>query len=423
MSGMLFKLGFKSLLNRRATSGLTVASIALSVTLLFGVEKIRTGAHTSFANTISQTDLIVGARGGTISLLLYSVFRIGNPTNNISTASYERFKSHPSVAWTIPLSMGDSHRGYRVVGTNESFYKHYRFFGDKSVAFSEGELPRSLFSVAIGSDVAQKLNYSIGSKIILSHGVHDGQAIHSHDDKPFTVTGLIARTGTPIDRTVFISLEGLEAIHIDWEHGVPPDAADAITPDELAKKKIDVDEISAFLLRTKSRIETIGLQREINTYTGEPLLAIIPGVVLNELWSSIDSAEIALRLVTFFVVIVGFIGMLIAIYSSLNERRREIAILRALGFGVPSIVFLLVTESTILTVCGLGIGLLVLYGGLILGQGVLLSKFGLHILVSGISANDLLTICLLIGSGALIGLIPAYRAFRNSLNDGLSVRV
>jgi putative ABC transport system permease protein len=118
---VVLSLAYQSLKNRQLTSVLTVLSIALSVTLLLGVEQVRVGARESFANTISQTDLIVGARGGTLQLLLYAVFRIGTATNNISYESYEHFRSHPAVAWTIPYSLGDSHRGYRVVGTTEDF--------------------------------------------------------------------------------------------------------------------------------------------------------------------------------------------------------------------------------------------------------------------------------------------------------------
>ncbi|MGH8056140.1 MAG: ABC transporter permease, partial [Candidatus Entotheonellia bacterium] len=120
-------LAYASLKNRWLTSALTLFSIALSVALLLGVEQVRLGARESFANTISQTDLIVGARGGTLQLLLYTVFRIGTATNNIAYASYESFRKHPAVAWTIPYSLGDSHRGYRVVGTTEDFYTRYRY--------------------------------------------------------------------------------------------------------------------------------------------------------------------------------------------------------------------------------------------------------------------------------------------------------
>src|SRR3989344_4399316 len=123
----LFRLAMASLANRRFTAILTAFAIALSVCLLLAVERVRVEARNSFASTISGTDLIVGARSGSVNLLLYSVFRIGNATNNIRWDSYEHFAANPQVKWAIPISLGDSHRGYRVMGTNESYFEHYQY--------------------------------------------------------------------------------------------------------------------------------------------------------------------------------------------------------------------------------------------------------------------------------------------------------
>ena len=339
------KLAWKSLNNRRLTSGLTVVSIGLSVTLLLGVERIRVGAWESFSNTISQTDLIVGAKGGTIQLLLYTVFRLGSPTANISYKTYEKWQKHPAVSWTIPYSLGDSHRGFRVVGTDENFYKHYHYHMDQEIHLGQGKQPVSMFDVALGSDVAEKLNYQLGQKIVLAHGVTEGPAIESHEDKPFTVVGILNRTGTPIDRSLYVTLEGMEAIHIDWTDGAPPMKGREAKASELEKRQLPIGQITSFLLRTKSRLETLSLQREINTYEAEPLMAIIPGVSLAELWNSIGYAETALQAVSIFVVIIGFLSMFIALYSSINERRREMSILRAVGAKSSVIIFLLVFEA------------------------------------------------------------------------------
>ena len=121
------KLAWKSLMNRKATAILTIMTVAISVVLLLGVERIRTQAKDSFANTISGTDLIVGGRSGQVNLLLYSVFRIGNATNNIDWKSYQEFAHHRAVDWAIPISLGDSHKGFRVMGTNHSYFEHYKY--------------------------------------------------------------------------------------------------------------------------------------------------------------------------------------------------------------------------------------------------------------------------------------------------------
>jgi putative ABC transport system permease protein len=219
---ILLSLAYKSLSNRKLTTSLTLASIALSVTLLIGVEHVRVGVRENFSHTLSQTDLIVGARGGALQLLLYAVFGMGSATNNLSYASYAKLKRHPAVQWTIPYSLGDSHRGFRVIGTNEDFYKEYRYRQDRKLAFAEGHAASDVFEVVLGHAVAQQLGYKLGAAIVVAHGVTSGRGIIEHDDKPFRVAGILQKISTPIDRALYITLEGMEAMHIDWQEGAPP---------------------------------------------------------------------------------------------------------------------------------------------------------------------------------------------------------
>jgi putative ABC transport system permease protein len=156
---MIVRLALQSLGNRRVTALLTVLAIAVSVMLLLGVEKVRTGARQSFADTISGTDLIVGARSGSLNLLLYSVFRIGNATNNVTWKSYQDIAKRPEVAWIVPLSLGDSHHGFRVLGTDTDYFTHYKFRHGQSMRFAAGGPFKDLFDAVIGSDVAAALGY------------------------------------------------------------------------------------------------------------------------------------------------------------------------------------------------------------------------------------------------------------------------
>ena len=211
-------LALKSVLNRKVTAILTILTVAVSVILLLGVERVRTEAKSSFANTISGTDLIVGGRSGQVNLLLYSVFRIGNATNNIDWKSYQEFSQHKAVKWAIPISLGDSHKGFRVMGTNHSYFENYRYGSKQPLTFQQGKEFNELFDVVIGADVAKKLDYKIGDQIILAHGISD-VAFSRHDNLPFKIVGILAPTGTPVDKTVHVSLEAIEAIHVGWESG------------------------------------------------------------------------------------------------------------------------------------------------------------------------------------------------------------
>jgi len=417
----LIRLAFKSLKNRAFTTGLTVISIAISVALLLGVEKVRVGARDSFSNTISQTDLIVGARTGPIQLLLYAVFHMGDATNNITYKSYLHFKNHEAVEWTIPYSLGDSHRGYRVVATDENFYEHYHYRQDHSLKLEQGRAASDVFEVVLGSEVAKQLGYTLGQEVVLSHGVSEGGP--QHDDKPFHVVGILDKTATPIDRSLYITLWGMEAIHIDWQSGAPPEPGSETPASQIKKENIKIGQITAFLLRTKSRVQAVYLQREIDEYEGEPLLGIIPGVALSQLWQGISYAEDGLRLISIFVVISGLLGMLIALYTSLNERRREMAILRALGASPRKVLSLLVLESSVLSLAGLILGVVLVYGALWVFQPIIERQFGLFVPIHAPSSAELSYLGAVLGGGILMGLIPAWKAFRNTLADGLTIRV
>ena len=416
----IVSLAVRSLLNRWVTGGLTVFAIAVSVTLLLGVEKVRTEAKVSFANTISGTDLIVGARSGAIPLLLYSVFRIGNATNNISWQSYREIAARPDIAWTIPLSLGDSHRGFRVLGTNGDYFEHYRFGGKRRLAFREGGRFDDLFDAVIGADVAAALGYRTGDPLVINHGL--GKiGFARHEDKPFRVAGILQKTGTPVDRTVHVSLEGIEAIHVDWRGGRRTPGI-TIGADEVRRMDLKPKAITAFLVGLKSKIATFTVQRRVNQYRQEPLLAIIPGVALQELWTLMGTAETALSAISVFVVATGLLGMMTMLLASLNERRREMAILRSVGAQPLHVFALFAAEAAVLTVVGALLGLALLYAVLAIAQPIVDARFGLFLSIGWPTARDFAILGLVIVAGLLAGAFPATRAYRQSVADGMMVR-
>ncbi len=486
---VILDLALKSLRNRAFSTSLTVGSIALSVALMIGVENVRMGMRESFSNTISQTDLIVGTKGGTIQLLLYSVFGLGSPTENVSWEAYRQWAEHPAVAWTIPYSLGDSHRGFRVIGTNQDFHRHYRYRGGQEIALAEGRANVDLFDVTLGADVAAELNYALGDEIAVTHGLGEVGFLN-HDHMPFTVVGVLAKTFTPVDRAIYVSLEGMEAIH--WEGGAPPasddehvhdetdaataddghvhDEADAATADDghdeeadaataddghdeetdtataddehvhdeadeataddghdeavdFSIEDVEVRQVTSFFVGMTSRRDVLQLQRQINDFENEPMMAVIPGVALNEMWQGLGYAETGLRLVTIFVVLVGLLGMLVSLYTSLNERRREMAILRAVGAGPNRIVSLLVLESVCLSAAGAIGGLALVYMLLSAGQSFVEAQVGLYIPIRPPGSIEFLYLAAVVTAGFVMGFVPALKAYRTALHDGLSVRV
>ncbi|MEM7111203.1 MAG: ABC transporter permease [Chloroflexota bacterium] len=417
---ILVRIVLKSAWHRRTSLLLTILSIAISVSLLLGVDKIRKEAKNSFINTISQTDLIIGARSGPTNLLLYSVFRIGNATNNVSWESYEEIVAFDEVAWSIPISLGDSHRGYRVMGTNTDYFEYYQYGQGQPLALAGGEPFADLYDTVIGADVAQALDYQVGDEIIIAHGLVSTE-FSQHDDKPFTVSGILERTGTPVDRTVHVSLEGIEAIHVDWQGGARSPLQ--LSAEQARRMDLQPKTITAFMIGLDNRLSTFRLQRQINEYDEEPLLAILPGATLAELWQTISAFEQVLLIISGFVLIAGLLGMLTTLLSTLNERRREMAVLRAVGAHPYHIILLFMLETFFIVLAGCLVGATVLYLVLFLIQPLLVQWYGINIAITLPDVQQWLLFTAVLLLSLFVSLIPGVIAYRRSLQDGLAIKI
>ncbi|MEH6552448.1 MAG: ABC transporter permease [Pseudomonadales bacterium] len=409
---MFFRLASKSLLNRKGSVLLTILAMSVSIFVLLGVEHIRTQTKESFNSTVSGVDLIVGARTGSLNLLLYSVFRIGSPTNNIDWATYQTIAENSKVAWAIPISLGDSHKGYRVMGTSADYFKHFSYGDKRKLDFAEGKPFSDLLDVVLGSEVARKLGYSLRDKIVLAHGL--GKTSFSlHEDRPFKVTGILATTGTPVDLTVHISLQGIEAIHIGWQQGVRM-PGNNITTDQPESVTLQPKTITAFMLGLNSRMATFRVQRDINNYRQEPLSAILPGVALSELWQMMGILENTLRLISGLILIAALLGLSAMMLASIREREHEIHLLRVIG-APPTYLFLLIEiEAILISLFSLIIALSGLSLSSLLSGDFLVSSFGVQMDFTLFSGNHLLFMLLVIGATIIAAALPSFFAYKNA---------
>lgn len=557
----ILSLAFKSLLNRKLTFFITLFSIAISVALLLGVQTLKTETNSSFMKSISGTDLIIGARGASSQLLLSSVFHIGNTPNTIQYSTYKTISQSPAVEWAVPISMGDSHKGYTVMATDLTFYDHFSFANKKHLTVNKGNIDEDMFAVVIGSEVAKKLNYSIGDQVIVTHGGGEIEG-HHHDNIPFFISAILAPSFTAIDQTLIISLEAMEAMHTDnhGHFGVLPgettiapshdhtehsdneshdkhehhdadheghdehehhnavhenhdeqehhdeghesddehehhnithenhdehehhdadhenhdehehhDAAheshdehehhdadheshdeyehhdanheshdnhedsDADheahahhqdTQDQRVARllKIKPQEINAIFVGLTSPQAILGMQSYVNNFKQEPLSAIIPAVALQELWQFFSLAEVALNIVTAFVVLVGLLGMLSIILMSLNERRREMAILRSVGARPGHIFGLIIGEAGFVCFTGILLGIALLYLLLFTLQAPLASYYGFYLDINILTPNDLSILIVIQLSALIIAFIPGWLIYKYSLSDGMSIK-
>lgn len=420
---LLLRLAAKSAWNRRFTLGLMLLAIALSTTMLLGIERVRHEVRAGFSQSVSGTDLVVGARTSPIQLMLYSIFRIGGATNNMGWDSAQALARNPAVAWTIPLSLGDSHRGFPVLATNGDYFRHFHYGDGRALALAQGRPFADVFEAVLGAEVADKLHYKLGDHIVLAHGM-GGMGLAQHADKPFVVTGILARTGTPVDRTVHIGLDGMEAIHLDWEGGAPLPglhiAANLVKKFDLTPKSI-----TAVLVGLKSRARVFAVQRDVADGEGfrEPLMAVLPGVALDQLWEVVGIGENALLVVSGMVMVVGLAGLVAAILASLGERRRELAILRSVGARPWDVFLLLSVEGLGVMLAGVALGVLLLTLALLALGPTLAAQFGIALSPAWPAAGELQLLLWTVVAGFAASLLPGLRAYRLSLSDGLTPRI
>jgi putative ABC transport system permease protein len=434
----LMGIARRSAWNRRSTLVWVVVSLALATALLWTLERLRHDIRTSFSQSVSGVDLIVGARSSPVQLMLFSVFHLGSVPQTMSMDSVRALSQHRSVSWVVPLSLGDSHRGFPVLGTTPNYFQHFAYGDKQPLQLQQGQVFAGtldgLYEAVIGAEVARQWGYGLGQNITLAHGLHDHDHDHDpahenaadkaddHADKPFKVVGILAPTGTPVDRTVHVSLQALEALHLDWAGGTPLPGGQI--PADMARKfNLEPEEVTAALVGLKSRAAVFNVQRFVNVYEAEALMGVMPGVALGELWSVLGMGENALLAVSALVALVSVVSLMAVVLAGLNERRRELAVLRAVGAGPRHVLGLLTLEGLWVTSAGVFAGLLLAQGGMLLATPWLQNALGIRLQMAAPLPSQLaLAVCVLL-AGMLASLGPAWRAYRLSLADGLSPRV
>ena len=407
---MFIRLASKSLINRKGSVLLTIMAMSVSIFVLLGVEHIRSQSKQSFNSTVSGVDLIVGARTGSLNLLLYSVFRLGSPTNNIDWETYQHISDNSKIAWSIPIALGDSHKGFRVMGTTTDYFKYFSYGKKRQLSFSQGKPFENVFDVVLGAQVAQKLGYQLGDKIVLAHGL--GKTSFSlHSNSPFQVTGILSATGTPIDQTVHVSLQGIEAVHTDLQKDIKTHGS-ALTAKHLTE--LNPKSITAFMLGLTSRMATFGVQRDINNYRKDPLSAILPGVALAELWQMIGLLENTLRLISGLILISALLGLSAMMLASIKEREREIHLLRVVGAPAFFLFLLIQLEALLISFVSMLIGTTSLYLSVFMARDLLSTNFGLHIGLNILSYNNILFLLLVVSATLVVSTIPSFTAYKSA---------
>lgn len=432
----------RNLRRRRLASILTSLSVALGVGLFAAVGALREASEQGFSRSATVCDMLVGAKGSPLQLTLNALYHMGQSPGNVPYELYQEVAETPGVLWNVPMAVGDSFRGRRIVGVTSNLFEDVRLGGaevEEPLAFSAGgpfrfthkefvELKAELaeeeehgheghghhhdhghanirLEAVVGAEVASETGLGLGSHFTPSHGV-EGVGADSHDEAETEVVGVLAPTGTPLDRAIFIPigvyyiLEGHEAQEGMVEGGAR-----------------DPRGLSALMLGTKAGFYRTRIYRDLNDRLDAQ--AVYPSQEVRKLFALLGQGDLVLRLITALIVVVALVGVMVAIYNTMGARRREFAILRALGARRRTILALVTGESATLALLGGGFGLL-LAGLLLMGiSRQVHAVTGVH-LAPAPGLEELLVLVGVTVAGALAGLIPALSAYRTEAARHLS---
>ncbi len=433
----LLTIAWKSIRQRSLASSLTALSVALGVALMIAVLVINGVVGRIFSQSGSGYNLVVGPKGSELQLVLSTIYRIGKPIENLPWRFYEELQQRAGVEQVIPLCFGDdTEQGhFPIIGTLPRYfgidYAPGKSFGIR------GEILKGTWDAVIGSEVARVNGWTIGSTFKMVHG---GVSDHVHDEK-FTVTGILQQTGTPNDKTVFIHLQGFFSLD---DHAKPiseaiernvqmfGDNREALQTEyaDLLKQEAkgghhhhgpipDIQkEVTALLVLTKNDVAALNLSSKLQE--GVIAQGVNPIIVMRQLMDNlVGNIRYALMVLTALIIVVSGIGIFVSIYNSMSDRKREIAIMRALGAGRQQVFSIILLEAIVLTVGGGILGLLIGHGLVFATAPIVAARSGLLIDPLHFESIELLILPALLAMATLIGILPGLTAYRTDVAKAL----
>lgn len=422
----LFQIVLKNIKQRKLSAALTIISTLLGVALVIAILVIKQESEDAFNQTATGYELIVGPKGSPLQVTLNTIYHIGLPVNNMPYRTYDLISKDRRVKLAIPYVMGDNYKNFRIIGTSEKFFTEFEYQKGKRYSFQTGRQFENENEAVIGNDVAEKTGMKIGDTFIGSHGVEAYEYAEEHDEHKFTVTGILNKTFTPNDKVIFIPMESVWEMHY---HGEEESTIDTIHSGhehgEVHKHEFPEERktITSILVSLKSPVYFDLLRRQINDdkFEGINAQAIIPVLEIMQLFEIIGNINSVLLIVAYMVIIVAVISILVSIYNTINERKRDIAIMRALGASRGKIFGMIILEGLFISFIGAILGVFAGHLAVYVFSPLISAKTG--ILITGLTFN-IFELYLVLGTiilSVLVSILPAVKAYRTDVAKNLSL--
>lgn len=409
----LLKLSWKNLTNKPLSMTLSLVLFALGIGLISLLMLLEKQLQENFEKNLAGIDLVVGAKGSPLQLILNSMYHIDAPTGNVSIKEIRPFLNpkHPLIQQTIPMAMGDSYRGYRIVGTDQDILGLYE------AEIGEGKIWEKNFEVTIGAGIAQDLGLKLGDEFRSSHGFVEDENLEHADADAFKVVGILKPSGSVLDQLVLTTVQSFWLVHAHDEEG--HEGHDhAVVPKPLIEEN-DEKEITSILVKFKGRnYQALNMQRSINENTD--MQAATPAIEINRLFSLMDTGEQALRILAIIITFVSGLSIFISLFSSLKDRKYELALMRTMGAGPSKLFFLIILEGLLLAVMGYIIGIVLSHTGMNFVAGAMKDAYRYSFSAWEFLRGEWL---LLIGAlviGFVAAILPAIQASRTDIADTLT---
>lgn len=405
----MFYLAYSNLKANFLTTALSIMLLSIGVGMVSFIVTVSNQLNDRFNRDIRGIDMVVGAKGSPLQLILSAVYQMDNPTGNISNKEANRIIKHPLVKYSIPLSYGDSYQGYRIVGTDSVYLSHF------DTKFAQGSGWGKSMEVVLGNAVATRLSMKLGDHFHGTHGLETEG--HSHDEAHYTVVGILKESGSVADRLILTSTASVWDIHNHQEPEELHEHHDHGEHDHTHELEEVEGEITALLVKFKSPMGIMQIPRFVNEKTS--MQAAIPAIEINRLYELMGVGFSTLQAIGLLMMVIAALSVFISLLNSLKERKYELALMRSLGASPAKLLGLVLQEGLLLCLSGY-------LFGIILGRTAImvLSSFGeeqfhFGLTHAGVATIELWLLPFTLAIGIISALIPAFRAYQTDISSAL----